>query len=443
MNAPETRFTRLGSERIAYQLLGEGPMDIAFCTGVTSSIDHIWDEPDVADVLRSIASYSRLILFDPRGIGASDALPAGEPFGWEPWVEDLRTVLDAVGSERAAIIAYTDGCALAMLFAATEPARTAALVLVAGTARYTSAEDYPYGFQPEDVQTLARWIAENWATDAAVQTFWPSRVDDPRFTKWFARYQRAAASPGKIEELYGQILRLDSRHALPLISAPTLVVATQNPVISAEQAQFVADHIDGARLVSFPTKDVAPWLSHTDDVSALMEEFLTGTHRTQEPQRKLATVLFTDIVASTELAAQLGDRRWRRLLDDHDRIVRERVDHCGGRLIKTTGDGALATFEGPAKAIGCSRGLREELSSVGVRVRCGLHAGEVDVRDDDVGGIAVHIAARVMAEAEPGEIMVSRTVKDLVVGSGIEFLDRGEHELRGLEGRWQLFAYRD
>ncbi len=440
MNAPETRFARLGSQRIAYQVLGEGPIDVVFCSGVSSNIDHLWDQPEAEDVLRSIAGYSRLILFDPRGTGASDALPAGEPFGWEPWVDDLRAVLDTVGSESAAILAYTDGCPQAMLFAATEPARTTALVLVAGTARYTSAEDYPYGFPPESIDDAVRQMESTFATEVGARWYWPSRAEDTRFINWFVRYQRAAASPGKIEELYRQIFKLDSRHALPLIGAPTLVVATETGVLPVEHARFIADRIDGAELVIFPTKDLAPWFSHPDEFAAAIEEFLTGKHGGDRSQRKLATVLFTDIVGSTDRAVELGDRRWRRLLDDHDEVVRERVDRFGGHLVKTTGDGALATFDGPAKAIRCSLGLRERLGAIDVRIRCGLHAGEVEVRGEDIGGIAVHIAVRVMTEAAPGEILASSTVKDLVVGSGMTFSDRGVRALKGVPDEWRLFA---
>jgi class 3 adenylate cyclase len=327
-----------------------------------------------------------------------------------------------------------------MLFAATAPARTAALILVAGTARYTSAEDYPHGFPAEDVDAAVRQMGETWATEAGMRLFWPSRVDDARFINWWVRYQRGAASPSKIEELYRQIFQLDSRHALPLIGAPTLVVATESRALPAEHGRFIADHIEGAELVVFPTKDLAPWFSHPDDLAALIEEFLTGKHTAEHTQRKLATVLFTDIVGSTDLAAEIGDRRWRHLLDQHDEIVRERVDRFGGQVVKTTGDGALATFEGPAKAIRCSLGLRETLGSIDVRVRCGLHAGEVEVRGDDVGGIAVHIAARVMGEASAGEILASSTVKDLVVGSAMTFSDRGVRKLKGIPEEWRLYA---
>jgi class 3 adenylate cyclase len=265
-------------------------------------------------------------------------------------------------------------------------------------------------------------------------------ANDARFIQWFARYQRAAGSPHKIEKLYAQIFKLDSRHALPLIGAPTLVLATEGPLIPAEHSRFITDHVEGARLVVFSTKDIAPWFSHGDESADLIEEFLTGKHRAEEPQRKLATVLFTDIVGSTGRAVEMGDRRWRRLLDEHDDIVREHVDRFGGRLVKTTGDGALATFEGPAKAIRCSLGMQKRLGGIDIRVRCGLHAGEVEVRGDDVGGIAVHIAARVLAEAEPGEILASSTVKDLVVGSGMTFSDRGIRTLKGVPDEWRLYA---
>ena len=436
---PETRFARIGRDRIAYQVLGTGSIDIVLTAGSTSSIDTLWDEPHAARALNRLASFSRLIGFDARSTGASDPLPDPDAFGWETWTEDARAVLDMVGSERATIFAIGDACPAAMLLAATEPERVASLVLFGAASRYTQADDYPYGIPPEQVPHFASLIADVWGTERATDYIYPSRSGDKRFREWFARFLRASGSPHMVERLMTRMYQLDVRAALPLIQAPTLIIGT-NFGAFAEHVGYTAERIKGARVEWFPTKDGSPLFSHTDEVMDLIEEFVTGARRAAAPDRKLATVLFTDIVGSTDRAASLGDAKWRRLLDEHDEIVRDHVARLGGRLVKATGDGALATFDGPAKCIHSTIALREALSAIDIDVRAGLHAGEIEVRDDDVGGIAVHIAARVMGEAGVGEILASSTVKDLVVGSGISFVDRGTRALKGIPDEWRLFA---
>jgi len=429
----------MGDDRIAYQVLGEGPIDIVLTIGSFSSIDSMWDHPDIEYFLQRLAGFSRLIAFDPRGSGASDPLPSIDAFGWETWVEDTKAILDVVGSERAAIFAVGDSAPSAMLLAATDPERVSALVLVGAVARYTQADDYPYGMAPSDVPKFAARLADLWGTERLTDFTYPSRSKDARFREWFARYMRAGASPRMIESLYTRMYQLDVRQALPLIQAQTLIIGS-NFSLFADHVGYTAERIKDVRVEWFDTNDGSPWFSHTEQMLDLVEEFLTGVKRAVEPQRRLATVLFTDIVASTDRAATLGDARWRRLLDEHDDIVRERVTRLGGKLIKTTGDGALATFEGPAKCIRSTIALRQALAAIDVDIRAGLHAGEVELRGDDVGGIAVHIAARVMGEAEPREILASSTVKDLVVGSGIAFTDRGSRALKGIPDEWRLFA---
>ena len=439
---PETHFAKLGAARIAYSVFGEGPINLVLNTGLVSNIDSNWDHEGPAEFIRGLAAFSRVVMFDPRGSGASDPIPAAESFGWEAWVDDLRAVLDAAGCDRAAIFAFAEAGPAALLFAATDPQRVSALVLVTTTARYTRAEDYPLGFPPEEADDRAAALAALWGSERFAKMVYPSRAGDPRFIEWFARYQRAAASPGRVEALYARMFRLDARHALALVTAPTLILATENRFIEADHSRYLAEHIAGARLVVHPTTDIANVYSTADpeEVVGIVEEFLTGARRASEPQRKLATVLFTDIVGSTDRAAELGDRKWRRVLDQHDERTREAVSQFGGEFVKSTGDGALATFEGPARAIRCIAALRDGLGGIGIDVRSGLHVGEIELRDRDVGGIAIHIAARVMAEARTGEILASSTVKDLVVGSGIAFVDRGVHTLKGIPDQWRLYA---
>ena len=347
--------------------------------------------------------------------------------------------MDTVGSERAAFLAVTDACPPVMLLAATKPERVTALVLVGAVARYTQGDGYPYGMPAADVPKMAARMAELWGTEQLTDYAYPSKAGDARFRQWFARFMRSGASPRMIEQLYTRMYQLDARGALPLIQAPTLIIGS-NFGAFADHIGYTAERIKGSRVEWFDTKDGVPVFSHMEEMLGLIEEFLTGTRREVEPDRKLATVLFTDIVGSTDRAASLGDARWRRLLDQHDEICRERITRLGGILVKTTGDGVLATFDGPAKCIRSTIALREALGTIDVAIRAGLHAGEVELRGDDVGGIAVHIAARVMAEAGPGEILASSTVKDLVVGSGLTFSDRGSRVLKGIPDEWRLYA---
>ena len=436
---PEIRYARLGDDRIAYQVMGEGPIDVLFSVGTFNSMDAFWDHPDIAHIMRRLATFSRLIGFDPRGSGASDPLASVETFDWDSRLADMTAVLDAAGSERAAIVAVQDACPAAMLLAATQPGRVSALSMCNPAARWSRTEDYDLGMSARQVQALVEAMRNLWGTEGIAPFAYPSRTEDPRFLEWFGRYQRALGSPRTMSEMYARLFQLDVRTVLPLIHVPTHIVGT-DWALTADHVRYVAEHIEGARLVWLPTKDATPAFSHTDEWVDLTEEFLTGVRKVAEPNRRLATVLFTDIVGSTDRAAAMGDARWRRLLDEHDEVVRDHVTNLGGKLIKTTGDGALATFEGPARCIRATLALRDALRAISVPIRAGLHAGEVEVRGDDVGGIAVHIASRVMGEAAPGEIFASSTVKDLVVGSGIAFADRGTHALKGVPDEWRLYA---
>jgi class 3 adenylate cyclase len=365
-----------------------------------------------------------------------DALPP-----WEMYAEELDAVLDEVGSERVAIMAHVDAGAMAMLFAATRPERTSALVLVNTSAKWVAANDYPIGIPLEVAQAIVAQIDQLWGTEALVGMWAASRAGDERFRRWSTKYQRGMASPRTIQAFNRVSLEVDARPILPLVQAPTLVLARRDfPVLSIEHGRYLAEHIPQAKLVELPGAD-ALLVWETPEVALdLLEQFLAGVRRPAEPTRVLSTVLFTDIVGSTQRAGQLGDRRWRQVLTVHDELTRHVVEEFQGQLVKTTGDGILATFDGPGRAIRCAAALRDELRGIGLQIRAGLHTGEVELREGDVGGIGVHIAARIVAAAQTGEILTSRTVRDLVVGSDIAAADRGTHALKGIDGTWQLFA---
>ena len=437
---PETRYARLGGDRVAYQVLGEGPPDLVMTTGNYSHVDMVWEDPGIALFLRTLASFSRLIVFDRRGTGASDPLPPGALPPWEAYAQDLTAVLDTVASDQAALLAQLDASPMAVFFAGTRPERTRALILVNAAAKFLAADDYPIGVPTGVAEALLVQFDQLWGTEAMAAMFAPSRADDPRFCRWFARYQRAIASPRVVQAFLRANLE-DARPILPLIQAPTLVLHRRDyQFIPLANGRYLAEHIPGARLVELAGTEQSLFWETPEPALEHIERFLTGVRRVAQPTRMLATVLFTDIVGSTRRAGQLGDRRWRELLNVHDELTGRLVEEFGGRLVKTTGDGILATFDGPGRAIHCAVALREELAGIGIQLRAGLHTGEVELRGDDVGGIAVHIAARVMAAAKPDEILVSRTVRDLAAGADVTLEDRGMYLLKGIDGDWQLHA---
>ena len=438
---PETRYARLGGDRIAYQVLGEGPPDLVMTIGSFGHVDLAWEDPGIALFLRTLASFSRLIQFDRRGTGASDPLPLDSLPPWESYAEDLVAVLDEVGSEQAAIMAQVDASPMAIFFAGTKPERTSALILANATARYLAADDYPIGVPVEVAEAVLAQIDQLWGTEAIVTMQAPSRAGDERFRRWFAKVPAHRASPRAVQAFLRASFQIDASPILPLIQAPTLVLHRRDcQLVPITHGRYLAEHIPGATLVELPGTELTLFWETPELALDHVAQFLSGVRRVAQPTRVLASVLFTDIVGSTEQASRLGDRRWREVLEVHDELAHRLINEFSGRLIKTTGDGILATFDGPGQAIHCAAALREELAGIGVQLRAGLHTGEVELRGGDVGGIAVHIAARVMAAAGQGEILVSRTVRDLVTGSDVTLQDRGMYLLKGIDGDWQLLA---
>jgi pimeloyl-ACP methyl ester carboxylesterase len=437
---PVTRYAHGEGGDIAYQTLGEGPLDLVFMSAWFSHVDGRWEEPSFARMLRRLASFSRLLVFDKRGVGASDPLPADRTT-WEEWADDVRAVMDAAGSERAAIVGVGDSGPIALLFAATYPERVSSLVVVNTAARFTAAEDYPWGYRPDEVERFLRLQQDTWGTGGTVEQLTPTMANDERYRAWWARYQRLSASPRTSARVGELIFGMDVRRVLSTIRVPTLVLHRSDlKMVPVQLGRYLAEHIPGAKYVELPGNDYFVYIGNTEELLDQIEEFVTGARRTHEIDRQLATVMFTDIVGSTDRALAMGDQRWRDLLDAHNRVVRSRLEEFRGQWVNSTGDGFLATFDGPARGVRSAFAIRESLAGYGIGIRSGLHTGEVEVREDDVRGIAVHIGARVMGEAQQGEILVSSTVKDLVTGSGIRFEDRGEHRLKGVPEAWRLYA---
>jgi class 3 adenylate cyclase/pimeloyl-ACP methyl ester carboxylesterase len=435
---PQTKYVEVGGAEVAYQVVGQGPPDVIYVPGF-GHVGVRWEDPMYAAFLERLASFSRLIHFDRRGTGASDAISDNAMPTWEEWADDVRAVLDAARSERTVVLAENDGGPTGLLFTAMQPERVSALILANTTSRRLRADDYPIGFAPEAVDAWVESYKATWGTPDRVVLGFPSRADDPEFRQWLAKVARAAATPKSAAAQIRYIIEsLDARHALPLIQVPTLVLHTKdNLIYSSAEGRYLADHIAGAKFVELPGGDVFVAFSTTGMEEII--EFLTGERPEVEVDRLLTTLLFTDIVSSTERAAALGDQAWRSLLDAHDRTVRDHLRRFRGKEINTTGDGFLASFDGPARAIRCALAMAEATKQLGIDLHLGLHTGECEVRGDDLGGLAVHIAARVGALAAPGEVLVSSTVKDLVAGSRIDFVDRGEHQLRGVPGSSKLY----
>ncbi len=438
---PKTEYARSGDVHIAYQVVGQGPLDLVYVPGWVSHVELAWEEPTLARFLRRLASFSRLIVFDKRGTGLSDRVPDDKLPTLEDRMDDLRAVMDAVGSERAAVFGVSEGGNLCALFAATYPERTTALVMFGTFAKRIWSPDYPWAPTPEKRQQEYELVEREWGNLMDLAHYAPSKIGDEAFARRTTAYMRRAASPGAAVALLRMNTQIDIRHVLPTIRVPTLVVhRTGDRDAHVEEGRWLATRIPGTRFVELPGDDHLPWVGDQDAILDEIQEFLTGVRQSPDFDRALATILFTDIVGSTELAARLGDRAWQDLLEQHHLLVRRELTRFRGREIDTAGDGFFVTFDGPARAIRCACSIRDGVSQTGIKIRAGLHTGEVELAKEKVGGIAIHIGARVAAAARPSEVLVSSTVKDLVAGSGIRFTERGTHALKGIPGEWQLFA---
>jgi class 3 adenylate cyclase len=438
---PETNYAKSSNVHIAYQVVGDGPLDLVFVHGWISHIEHLWEEPSLARFLRRLTSFSRLILLDKRGTGLSDPVPLDRLPTLEERMDDVRAVMDAAGSTRATLMGTSEAGALNLLFAATYPERTVSLVLLNSYARLAWSADYPWGIRPEDAEGLLDAVEEGWGKGVAFEALVASQSDNASMRSWWARYQRLAASPGAAVTLLRRALATDARAVLPTIRVPTLILhRVGDPFTGAEHGRYLAHHIAGARYVELAGVDHLFFAEDTDRLLAEIQEFLTGEREAVEPERVLATVLFADIVDSTAHAARLGDRRWHDLLGAFYGAVRTELSRFRGQELDTAGDSMFATFDGPARAIRCACAVTDAVRPLGIDVRIGLHTGECEVIGAKVGGLAVHIGARIAALARPVEVLVSSTVRDLVAGSGLRFEERGRHTLKGVPGDWTLFA---
>jgi class 3 adenylate cyclase len=439
--APETQYAKTGNVHIAYQVVGGGPIDLVLIPEWFTHAEAAWDVAPLARTLRRLGSFSRLIMFDKGGSGLSDPVSLMELPSLEVWIEEVQAVMDATESEQAAVLAEGGGGPMAIMFAATHPERVTALVLVNSFARIARCPDYPAGLPMEDLRRFPSWLQRAWGTGRALPVTAPSAPLHGPVYDAYTRLQRVSASPGTVEAIMTMVIELDVRPVLPTILAPTLVIhRDEDHVVPAEHGRYLAEHIPSARYVEVPGQDHHYYFGDADRLNDEVQEFLTGVRPPEEPDRVLATLLFIDVVSSTQRTADIGDRRWHSVLDDLDALLHRQVERFRGTVVKNTGDGALAIFDGPARAIHCGRSIAESVRGLDLEVRCGLHTGELELLHSDVGGFAVNLAARVVDEAKPGEVLVSRTVVDLVRGSGLRFKNRGTHSLKGVTEEWQLYA---
>jgi class 3 adenylate cyclase/alpha-beta hydrolase superfamily lysophospholipase len=447
---PETRYAKTADgAHIAYQAVGEGPVDLVFVMGWTSNIEAMWEEPNLARFLSRLASFSRLIIFDKRGVGLSDRVSDKDFPTFETRMDDIGAVMDAAGSDRAVVFGVSEGGPLAIVFAATHAQRAIGLILYGTAARFAWAPDFPWRSTDDEFRETLSDIDRTWGTreyaEQVVRTWGaPAHIDDEGLISWLTGYTRRAASPGAAMALARMNREIDVRQVLPAIHMPALVLGrTEDPDFPIDSTRQLAAGIPNARLVEFPGSDHFFWVGNQDELLDESERFVKDLgDQEAELDRVLATVLFTDIVGSTERAAELGDRRWRELLDTHHGRVRALIGRFRGREVDTAGDGFLATFDGPIRAVRCALASTEAVRDLDLEIRAGLHTGEVELAGDAVRGIAVHIGARVAGLAEPSEVLVSSTVKDLVAGSALEFQDRGEHSLKGVPGTWRIYSVR-
>jgi pimeloyl-ACP methyl ester carboxylesterase len=439
---PTTQYARSGDANIAYQVVGEGPIDLVFTFGWVSHLDFQWAEPTLTRLLRWLAQFARVIVFDKRGTGLSD--PVAHAPSLEERMDDFRVVMEAAGSERAAFLGYSEGGAMAALYAASHPDRVSALVIYeTWVCGLLDPVENPGGEKWLDVSRRVLESIDHWGEGYGLDIGAPSLAASPLERRMYGAFERASMSPGMARALWDAVLHGDIREVLPVIGVPTLIIHHTDSEIPVENARYAAERIPGSRLVELDGTDHLPMGHDADRIAGEIEEFLTGTRGASEPDRKLATVLFTDIVGSTEIASSLGDTQWKELLEHHDTAVRTELHRFGGEEIKHTGDGFLVTFDDPARALRFARALRGGLRNLGIEIRVGLHTGAYELSGKDVAGVSVHIGARVMAEAGPGEILTSSTVKDLLVGSEIKLKPRGTHKLKGAPGEWELFALED
>jgi pimeloyl-ACP methyl ester carboxylesterase len=440
---PETRYARSGRVSIAYQVLGQGPPDLVFVPGVISNAEYAWHQPAIVDWLRGLSSLARVIWFDKRGTGVSDRVSDVPTL--ETRMDDVRAVMEDVGSDQAVLMGVSEGGPMSILFAGTYPERASALILWGSDVKGVRTDDYPWAPSFDEAIRAVEEAAERWGRpdycDEVLRKTAPSVAGDEQFRAWWGSYMRLGASPASAAALLRMNMEIDVRHVLPAIRVPTLVLhRTDDRVADVRNSRYIAERIPGARAVELPGADHFAWIGDTERVLAEVGAFLAEVREGVELDRRLATVLFTDIVGSTEKAAELGDRGWGELVAEHHARVRTQLARFRGEELDTAGDGFFASFDGPARAIRCASAITESVRELGIELRAGLHTGECELMGGKVGGIAVHIGARVAAQAAPGEVLVSSTVKDLVAGSGIEFSDRGVAELKGVPGEWRLYA---